>query len=286
MDLSLQQLTVSASGRPEQVLAQQLGLSRRVLTHWLKEGRLLAGGRVIAKGERLAAGQSVGLRLDGQLGYWVEPASEPLALLCQASDWMALDKPAGMPSHLRLPFERGTALNHFVAHDSACATIGPDRLQAGLLHRLDNDTSGALIAARTPRAYRALREAFRVGAVRRVYRARVSPQAGGFPQGEGVFEKRLLARGARVVVDSLGRATRTTWRALDAFGLLELSLETGHRHQLRVHLADHGWPIEGDLLYGGAPQQRLALHCVALSWRDLEVEAPTPAELQPRDEMR
>ena len=237
---------------------------------------------MIAKGERLAAGQSVGLRLDGQLGCWVEPASRPLALLYQASDWMALDKPAGMPSHLRLPFERGTALNHFVAHDSACAAIGPDRLQAGLLHRLDNDTSGALIAARTPQAYRALREALSCGRRSARLPSPGEPTSRRLSSGRGgVREAARCARraggGRSVRGERHGRPGERSTPSVCS----RLSLETGHRHQLRVHLADHGWPIEGDRLYGGTPQQRLALHCVELSWRDLEVEAPTPADLQP-----
>ena len=282
MGVPIQSLICRASGRPEQVLAQQLGLSRRVVTSWLRSGLIRIESQRLRKGDRVHAGQTLHFALAGNLGDWVQPAPEPMALLTQTDDWFALSKPAGMPSHLNLPFELGTALNHFVAHDPACAMLGDDALQGSLVHRLDNDASGAIVAARTPQAYQELRTAFAAGDVRRVYRARVASSTGQLPTGEGECRAPLIARGSKVVTDPAGRATHTLWRSLDRDGLLEIEIRTGHRHQIRVHLASQGYPIVGDTLYGGQPNVRLALHCVELSWANHQVKSPSPETLQLR----
>ena len=282
MGVSIQSVICRASGRPEQVLAQQLGLSRRVVTSWLRSGLIRIESQRLRKGDRVHAGQTLHLALEGNLGDWVQPAPEPMALLAQTGDWFALNKPAGMPSHLNLPFETGTALNHFVAYDPACAEIGDDVLQGSLAHRLDNDASGTMIAARTPQAYKALRTAFADGDVRRVYRARVASATGRLPRGVGECRTPLIARGSKVVTDPAGRATHTLWRSLDRDGLLEIEIRTGHRHQIRVHLASQDYPILGDTLYGGEPNARLALHCVELSWANQQVKSPIPETLMPR----
>jgi len=282
MGVSVQRVKCIESGRPERVLAQQLGLSRRVVVAWLHERRIRsATGETLRKGDRVESGQALELRLEGVLGEWVRPAPTPLPVLAHGDDWVAINKPAGLPSHLSMPFEDQTALNHLVAHHVGSATAGDDPLQGGLVHRLDNDASGALLAATSPQKFQLLRRAFTEAHVRRVYRARVSGVSEALPSGAGEIVEPLVARGAKVVVDASGRATRTLWRCLDDQGLVELELKTGHRHQIRVHMASQGWPIVGDSLYGGAPASRLALHCVELGWEDGRVVSPIPELLQP-----
>ena len=282
MGLSIQSVSCATSGRPEQVLAQQLGLSRRVIVNWLRAGLIRKESGRLRKGDRVTAGETLYLSLEGRLGEWIPPALPSMPLLAETDDWLALNKPSGMPSHLSMPFECGTVLNHFTFHDPCCAHVGDDPLQGSLVHRLDNEASGTIIAARHARSYQELRTAFAQGDVRRVYRARVSSLKEHLPTGVGECRSALLARGTRVIVDPMGRATHTVWRSLDAHGLLEIEIMTGHRHQIRVHLASQGWPILGDQLYGGAPNSRLALHCVALCWGDHELRSPIPETLEPR----
>lgn len=282
MGVSLQTVMCAEAGRPERVLAQQLGLSRRVIVAWLRQGLIRSEDGLVRKGDRVGRGQALELSLAGALGDWVAPSMDALPILGQGDGWLAIDKPPGMPSHLSMPFETQTALNHLVAHHPNSALAGEDSLQGGLVHRLDNDASGVLLAASSRTQFDNLRQHFTEASVRRIYRARVSSLDGILPSGEGTIDLLLLARGAKVVVDPKGRATRTLWRSLDDHGLLELELQTGHRHQIRVHLARQGWPILGDRLYGGVSAPRLALHCVQLGWDDQSVISDVPECLEPR----
>ena len=275
-----QQLEVAEAGRAEKVLAHQLGLSRRVLAEWLRGGRIRRNGALLRKGDRLEAGDALALRLDGPIGGWVIPAAPPLPVLARGDGWIAIDKPAGMPSHPSMPFEGNCGLNHIAAHAPLASQCGADPLQGGLVHRLDNDTSGILLAATEPSTWQTLRALFSAQDVQRIYRARVQPVDAEYPVGEGMIEQRLSARGARVVVDDAGRATRTRWRSLDDHGLLELELLTGHRHQIRVHLAAMGWPVVGDPLYGGAQAARLLLHACRLRFGDQETISTPPDPLR------
>ncbi|MDE0883487.1 MAG: pseudouridine synthase [Myxococcota bacterium] len=278
MDFPPQLLTLSLDGRVERSLAHELGLSRRVAVLWLKEGRVRVDGRRISKGDRLPMQTEVSLSLQGKIGIWVRADKQPLPLLAKGADWLALDKPAGMPSHVSLPFEEGCAINHFAAHRSEVTTCGEDPLQGGLVHRLDNEASGLLLAASSAAAWRRLREQFSSASVRRVYRARTRPVDGIMPKGRGEIRQPLSSAGAKVRADENGRATHTLWRALDDNGLLEIELRSGHRHQIRVHLAGLGWPIIGDALYGGVVHPRLLLHCQKLSW-EAQVLTAAPSGL-------
>jgi 23S rRNA pseudouridine1911/1915/1917 synthase len=266
LDFPPQLLTLSLDGRVERSLAHELGLSRRIAVLWLKEGRVRVDGRRIAKGERLPSETEVSLSLPGKLGAWIRPDKQPLPLLAKGADWLALDKPAGMPSHVGQPFEEGCAINHFAAHRLSAATCGEDVLQGGLVHRLDNEASGLLLAASSEAAWARLREQFSSASVKRIYRVRIQPLDGIMPKGRGEIRQPLRSAGAKVRADENGRATHTLWRALDANGLLEIELRSGHRHQIRVHLAGLGWPIIGDELYGGTTHPRLLLHCHCLSF--------------------
>jgi len=282
VDLPPQPLTLIEGGRVERALAKSLSLSRRVTSVWLKQGRVVGAQGRLRKGERVEPNTVVELHLPGKLGAWIPPATSALALLDSGEGWIALDKPAGMPSHLAMPFEQDCALNHMVAHVAAVAQCGDDPLQGGLVHRLDNEASGILLAATKPGTWTVLRQAFSQGTVRRIYHARVSPLSLEMPKGSGEIREPLEARGPKVHVDPKGRATHTRWRALDEQGLLEIDLRSGHRHQIRVHLASLGWPIMGDSLYGGVAADRLQLQCTQLQLPDLSlslnVQLPTFAD--------
>ena len=268
---------VLESGRVEVSLARAVGLSRRVASAWLRDGRVRVDGRRIQKGERLSEPTEVDLRIDGDLGQWIPAATSPLPVLAQGAGWLSVNKPNGMHSHLSLPFEQGTALNSLVAHQAGVARVGDDPLQGGLVHRLDQDASGALLAAAHVEVWQAFRQAFTRGDVERIYRARVD----GIVKAAGC-EAPLRSAGDHVRVDPLGRPCQTRWRPLDASGLLEVELLTGHRHQIRVHLAHVGAPILGDSVYHSDTSGPLQLHCHRLRWAGMEVIAPPPPTLEPR----
>ncbi|MBM66148.1 MAG: hypothetical protein CMH55_07950 [Myxococcales bacterium] len=264
-------------GRVEVGLAQAVALSRRVAVTWLREGRVQLDGRRLRKGERLPGEVEVSLSLDGALGQWIPPADSPLPLLASGAGWLSVNKPAGVHSHLHMPFEQGTALNSLVAHQEHVAQTGDDPLQGGLVHRLDRDASGVLLAACDQAVWRDLRRAFAAGEVERIYRARVDGQ----PRASAC-EAPLLAAGDHVRVGDGGRPCRTRWQPLDDAGLLEVELLTGHRHQIRVHLAHMGSPIEGDSMYHPDGEGPLKLHCHRLRWAGGEVVAAPPPDLEPR----
>jgi 16S rRNA U516 pseudouridylate synthase RsuA-like enzyme len=270
-------LRLDGTGRIEVEMAQALGLSRRVCVEWLRAGRVRhRSGRFLRKGERLTGAAAVSLRLAGPLGTWVLPAPEVESALAMGDGWLALDKRCGEPCHLLMPHGQDTALNRFVALNYGAADAGDDPLQGGLVHRLDNDASGVLICATGPDSFQELRSTFASSQIERLYVVRTAADSSGQFIGAGSSREPLSSRGPRVVIDRAGRAAHTEWLVLDDRGLLEVRLYSGHRHQIRVHLAAAGFPVVGDVLYGGAPAERLMLHCERLAWPGAEVVAKTP----------
>jgi 23S rRNA pseudouridine1911/1915/1917 synthase len=175
---------------------------------------------------------------------------------------LVIDKPAGMVVHPGAGVASGTlahALLH--RHPEIAGVGGEDR--PGIVHRLDKDTSGLMVVARHPRAYRGLVEAIARRQVRRVYRA-LAWGAPGADQGriEGSIGRDPRNRKRMAVVGSGGRPAATRWRVVERFGgvatLLEAILETGRTHQIRVHLASIGHPVVGDAAYGGRVKKQLS----------------------------
>jgi len=190
-------------------------------------------------------------------GDALRPAPDPeaaarLEVLALQPEVVVVAKPAGMPSQPLRAGELGTAANAIAARFPECAAIGDDPRDGGLVHRLDIGTSGALVAARTEAAYRALRDAFGTGLVDKEYLA--------ITVGRPVAREcdaPLAQRGKRAVVDHTeGLAAHTAFaveRATLTHALVRCTARTGRMHQVRAHLAYAGAPIAGDELYGGAP---------------------------------
>ncbi|ACY14440.1 RluA family pseudouridine synthase [Haliangium ochraceum] len=245
--------------------------SRRRVTALFADGRVRVNGRKVKKGAIVPAGAEIALtRLPVADEELVPQANHELVLdLLYEDDAIAVvSKPAGLPSHPLRAGERDTLANALVAHYPECAAIGADPREAGLAHRLDIDTSGVLVAARTQKAWHALRAAFGSGAVEKHYLALTF----GAPS-SGEMDVALVQRGRRahpVFRDDAGFGgfggrgergdalpARTTWRIERRFGpacLLLCRAHTGRMHQIRVHLALAGAPIIGDSLYAPAPE--------------------------------
>jgi 23S rRNA pseudouridine1911/1915/1917 synthase len=242
--------------------------------------RLIAAGAVFLNGRRCrVASRTVrpGDRLRIETSVPDTTPGAELAILHLDDALVAVDKPPGMPSAPTRAASAGTALELLRAE--LRRRSGPP---SGLwsVHRLDADTSGVLLFARTRAAAAALSAAFRRREVVKIYRARV---VGRLPATNGSIEQPLVARAGRAAVDPRGRPARTDWRSIgerEDHSVVEVTPHTGRMHQIRVHLAALGCPIVGDRLYGGPRAARLMLHAVALDlpWQGgrLRIESPLP----------
>ena len=238
---------------------------------------------------RLRAGQVVAVQLvptEESLAFTPEPMS--LSVLFEDDEILVLDKPAGLVVHPAPGHWRGTLVNGLLAYHRGASALP----RAGIVHRLDKDTSGVMVVAKTVPAMTALTRAIAVRSVRREYRAlvhgRVVPAEFSI---DAPIGRDPISR-VRMAVIGSGKAARTDVEVLAQQGrisALACRLHTGRTHQIRVHLAAHGHPLVADALYGGAPAlglARQALHAARLglvhpsTGRELDFVAPMPADLR------
>jgi 23S rRNA pseudouridine1911/1915/1917 synthase len=268
------------------------GLSVAAARRLLESGAVRVDGHPAKKGARLVAGQTV--ELDDARGAGAAPEarrvrgdpSVPIAVLLVDEAFVAVDKPAGIPSHPQAGGETGTAANGLAARFPECAAASPDPREGGLVHRLDTGTSGVLIAARSAAAWASLRAALSQAGCEKTYLAEVvgaPPDAGESNAPIG----RVGRRGARVRVDG-GRnplPSHTSWEVVERRAettLVRVRLTKGRTHQVRAHLAAAGHPIVGDDLYGDGVGD-LRLHAATVRFAhpsgggEILIEAPPPA---------
>jgi 23S rRNA pseudouridine1911/1915/1917 synthase len=271
-------------------LASALELPRTRVKELLERGAVRIGGRPPRKGDRTVAGARVEVTLPDEDPRPVPQPELPLAVIHVDPQLVAVDKPSGMPSHPLEPGERGTVVNALVARHPECADASADPREGGLVHRLDTLTSGVLLAARTPEAWRALRDAFSGRQVDKRYLAVVT----GPVADEGEIDLPLRHRADHVepALSGGGREALTDFRVLSRAGdasLLEVRIHTGVLHQIRAHLAAIGAPVLGDADYGGRSfpgLDRFFLHAARLGLAHpatgsrLDLAAPLPPELQ------
>ena len=274
--------------------------SRSRLQRWLETGRVVVDGRALARRDRLAGGERVTLAPDFEPDESVQPGEPavPLRIVFQDPSLFVFDKPPGLVVHPGAGNRSGTLQNALLALDPKLARVP----RAGIVHRLDKDTSGLLVVARTPEAQAALSAALAEREIGREYLALcVGVLTGGGTVDEPIGRHRTQR--IKMAVRPDGREAVTHYRIerrFPAHTLLRVQLETGRTHQIRVHLAHLGYPIVGDPVYGGrrrvpagAPPelvaalagfQRQALHAARLelvhprSGEPLQFEAPLPAD--------
>jgi 23S rRNA pseudouridine1911/1915/1917 synthase len=277
-------------GRIDKALARHFpDAGRRQLAELFEAGAVRLRGKRAKKGDRVVAGDVIELLREPVSGDALRPVPDggvPIEILLERDDVVVIGKPAGIPSQPLRAGERGTAANAIVARWPECAAIGDDPRDGGLVHRLDIGTSGALVAARSAAAYRALRDAFGQGLVDKEYVA--------ITEGRPVSrdcDAPLVQRGDHVRVDHTdGLPAYTSFvveRANDRHALVRCSAQTGRMHQVRAHLAHVGAPIAGDTLYGGKPlgdHQGFFLHAARIALplgnEKVVVEAPLPARFR------
>lgn len=266
-------------------LAQQLGVGRRFVWRLLERDLVRLDGRLAAKGSLLRAGDRIELEAFRQ--PWEGPVADPelaLTVLAECGGLLAVDKPAGVPSHPLEYDETGTALGAVLALRPEVRGAGAGGLECGLVHRLDTGTSGVLVFATEPGAWRGARAAFAARRVRKRYLARVH----GALRDPLELALHLAPRGKRVrAVERGGRESLTRVRPLDVgtgSSLLEIEPVTGLRHQIRAVLAHLGHPVLGDVLYGSPLELgRHLLHAESIELGPLRARSPVPAELGARE---
>jgi 23S rRNA pseudouridine1911/1915/1917 synthase len=242
-----------AGRRVDQAAAQVLSeYSRSRLKIWIDSGELTINGAQVEPSAKVRGGEE--LVLDAQVEPIVPVAPEPvpISLLHQDDDVFVVDKPAGLVVHPGAGNRNGTLQNGLLHLDPSLAAVP----RAGIVHRLDKDTSGLLVVARTLPAHAALTA--QMG--RREVKRRYLGICQGVLTGGGEIEEpigRHPRERVKMAVIAGGRKSLTRYRVLERFGahsFLSLQLETGRTHQIRVHLAHLRSPLVGDPLYGGRPR--------------------------------
>lgn len=292
----------SAAGRRfDSVLAELFPMfSRARLAEWIKSGDALLDGRVVRPREPLRGGEQVRLHAIETVQTTALPQDIPLRILHEDDAVIVLDKPAGLVVHPGAGNADGTLVNALLHHDPALAALP----RAGIVHRLDKDTSGVMVVARTLPAHTALVQQLAARDVHRQYLAIVAGALVSGGRADAPIDRHPRDRLKMAVRDD-GRDAVTHFRLRERFRAhtaLECRLETGRTHQIRVHMQHLKHPIVGDPLYGGPLKlpkgaseelvdalrgfRRQALHAESLEFvhpttgAPLRVEAPIPDDMQ------
>ncbi len=283
--------------RLDAAIARMFGLSRTRAAQLIEAGAVLADGRPAGKSDRVTAGDWLDVALPPAAPVPAMPRPGPvpgLAVIYEDADIIVVDKPQGVAAHPSVGWEGPTVLQGLLAAGYQIATSGAAERQ-GIVHRLDANTTGLMVVAKSERAYSALKRAFRQREVDKRYhalvqghpdplRGTIDAPIGRHPAGNGRFA---------IVAD--GRPAVTHYDVIEAFpaaSLTQIKLETGRTHQIRVHMAAVRHPCVGDRLYGADPAlaarlgvSRQWLHAVALAFahpadgRLMEFTSGYPADL-------
>lgn len=285
-----------AGERVDTALAKLMGFSRTFAAEVAEAGGVLLDGVPVGKSERLAEGGWLEVNWQSKVAPTiVARVVEGLSIVYDDDDIVVVDKPPGVAAHPSIGWDGPTVLGALAGAGFTIATSGAAE-RAGIVHRLDVGTSGLMVVAKSEGAYSSLKRAFHDREVNKIYHAVVQghpdPLAGTIDAPIG----RHPGASWRFAVVSDGKPSVTHYETIEAFpsaALLEIQLETGRTHQIRVHMAAQRHPCVGDSMYGADPSltQRLALSRQWLHARRLgfahprtgeyvEFESAYPADLQ------
>jgi 23S rRNA pseudouridine1911/1915/1917 synthase len=261
-EITLRITTQQTDQRLDKYLAHQIGnLSRSRIKALLDEGLITLDDKPVKASHLVKHGEIVLIRLPGPKPSPLLPEDIPLEVHYEDDHLIVINKPAGMVVHPAYGHSSGTLVNGLLHHCRNLPGIGGE-LRPGLVHRLDKDTSGLLVVAKSERALEGLAKQFKKKTTERLYRC----LAWGSPQPpEGRIDEPLgRSKSNRKLFDVIegGKEAATRYRTLDRFdflSLLEMQLETGRTHQIRIHLHHIGHPVFGDPQYGGRNRRLGAL---------------------------
>lgn len=265
--------TVQQSGeRLDALLARSVeGLTRSAAQRLLEDGAVTCRGKALKKNDRPAAGDVVEVLLPDPEPVDVLPQDIPLDVVYEDGDVIVVNKPVGMVVHPAPGHPDGTLVNALLHHCGDTLSGINGALRPGIVHRIDRDTSGLIIAAKNDRAHLALAAQLQDHSLARVYEA---VAVGSFREDSGTVDApigRHPADRKKMAVVAGGRSAVTHWSVLERFPgytYVECRLETGRTHQIRVHMAHIGHPILGDTVYGAKKPvpglQGQCLHAVGL----------------------
>lgn len=309
-------ITVSSQQKPVRLdrylICQGLNISRNRIQGLIQSGNITVNGRSSAPSYQVKPGDQVHLRQESTPIKRERPQPEdiPIEVVFEDRDLMVVNKPAGMVVHPAAGNYTGTLVNALLHHSNRLSEAG-DGQRPGILHRLDKDTSGLLLAVKSDQAHAVLARQMAARKITRRYQALAwglmeAPEGTiNAPIGRSAFDRKKMDVSA-----IRGRQAVTHYRVLGEYKIvshLELKLETGRTHQIRVHLKHLGHPIVGDATYGGTGKQvittyarrdskaaekilasinRQALHAAVLGFvhpvtgKYLEFTAPIPEDMQ------
>jgi len=282
----------SGDERLDKVISSHaLEVSRAVAQRLIKDGAVTVNGRPSKPSYQTQVGDEIVIHIPIELPEQILPEDISLDIIYEDDSLLVINKPAGMVVHPGAGHTSGTLVNAVLAHCPQTADVGgADR--AGVVHRLDKDTSGLILIAKDETTRAALQRQFKRRQVAKTYLALVEAQV---QPREGIIEASIgrdKRQRKKMAVVSRGRKAQTTYRAIEYFPnhtLLEVYPHTGRTHQVRVHLAWLGYPIVGDAVYGHRRQRLLKsrhfLHAARLrlthptTGEEVEFEAPLPPKL-------
>ena len=281
-------LTADREGERADALLSRLvpGLTRSAAQRLLERGAVTLEGRPLRKNDRPAPGQVLEAALPDPEPVDVVPQDIPLDVVYEDGDVIAVNKPVGMVVHPAPGHPDGTLVNALLFHCGSSLSGINGALRPGIVHRIDQNTSGLILAAKNDRAHLALAAQLQDHTLARTYEA---VAAGGFREDMGTVDAPIgrhpVDRKKMAVDRRNGREAVTHWSVLARYPgctHLECRLETGRTHQIRVHLASIGHPLLGDTVYGARkPYPGLAGQCLhARRLRFVHPSTGVPVELE------
>jgi len=277
--------TLGPGTRLDKAVAEASGLSRERVKALMAEGRVLVGGvPVTSASARSQEGAAFAIHLPPTIDPQASPQDIPLVIPYEDEHLIVVDKPAGMVVHPAAGNPDGTLVNALLHHCRGRLSGISGVARPGIVHRIDKDTSGLLVVAKSDAAHEGLSAQFADHSIERVYRAVANghpqPPAGTIDERVGRSDANRKKMAVLPKESSRGKRAVTHYKSLerlDSCALLECRLETGRTHQVRVHLASIGHPLVGDPVYGRTSSQlrpllrelgfqRQALHAAVLGF--------------------
>ena len=250
-----------SSTRLDSLVAQELDVSRSSAQQWIEDGLVTAGEKILNKKDKLKEGTTVQVAVPDPVAYEIEAENIPLEIVYEDEHLLVVNKPKGMVVHPAAGHYSGTLVNALMYHcgDSLSGINGV--LRPGIVHRIDMDTSGLLMVAKSDAAHQGLAEQIKEHSFTRIYEAVVV----GHPKNDSGIVNAPIGRHPHnrkkmAVISTNSKEAVTHYEVLarySGYTHLRLKLETGRTHLIRVHMAHIGHPLAGDTVYGAEKQPRI-----------------------------